>query len=265
VAIPTGTGWLNPQATDAFDFVYGGDTATVAIQYSYLPSWVSVLVDKQRAIDASRALFSAVYEVWKDMPPDDRPKLLVYGLSLGAYGIQGVFSGVEDLVNRTDGALIAGTPNSTPLWRHFVRNRDAGSPERQPVYDGGATVRFFAKSGDFENLGEWTYPHVGYLQHATDGVIWWDWDLLWRQPDWLREPLGDDVNPEMRWYPIVTFLQVSIDQATSGEVPIGHGHNYEDAIVENWLSILPADGLTPDGARAIQNEINTYPLTQSKF
>lgn len=259
VATPTGTGWLEPQIMDAFDYVYGGDTATVATQYSYLPSWASVLVDHERAGAAGRELFNAVYDVWKDLPPDGRPKLLVHGLSLGSSGMQEAFSGVDDLTNRTDGALFAGTPNSTRLWRQFTAGRDTGSPEWQPIYKGGETVRWFASGDDFEKLGNWDQPRIGYLQHASDAVIWWSWDLLWRQPDWLKEPRGPDVNPEMRWYPVVTFVQVSIDQATANQVPSGHGHNYENAIVRNWNSILPS-GLSDDTLDRIQAEIDTYPL-----
>jgi uncharacterized membrane protein len=259
VAMPTGTGWLNPGATDAFDYVYGGDTATAAIQYSYLPSWISFLADRQRAAEAGRELFNAVHAVWKTLPVETRPKLLVYGLSLGSYAIQEAFSGVDDLTNRTDGALFAGTPNSTRLWRQFEQNRAPGSPQWQPIYDDGRTVRWFARDDDFAKLGDWPAPHVGYLQHASDGVIWWDWNLLWQRPEWLHEPRGADVNPAMRWYPLVTFVQVLIDQATANRVPSGHGHNYEKDIVGNWNAILPS-GLPDETLRQIQAEIDTYPL-----
>jgi uncharacterized membrane protein len=41
VATTTGSGWLDPGAIDAFEYLTGGDSATVAMQYSYLPSWIS--------------------------------------------------------------------------------------------------------------------------------------------------------------------------------------------------------------------------------
>ncbi len=262
VVTPTGTGWIEPQIADSFDYVYGGDTATVAIQYSYLPSWISFIVDKQRAADAGRELFNAVYDKWKTLPENARPKLIVHGLSLGSYGMQEPFGDANDLANRVDGALFAGTPNSTALWRQFEKNRDVGSPEWQPVYDNGQTVRWFSHDNDFASPdAPWTYPRIGYLQHPSDGVVWWDWDLLWTQPDWLQEPRGYDVNPGMHWYPVVTFFQVLVDQAVATKVPSGHGHNYENFIVDNWQSILPSPNLTPDAAKKIQDIINTYPLT----
>ena len=45
----------------ALEYMTGGDSAIVAIQYSYLPSWISYLVDQSTAGEAGRALFDAVY------------------------------------------------------------------------------------------------------------------------------------------------------------------------------------------------------------
>ena len=53
VATPTGTGWLDPGAVDTVEYVHRGDTAIVAMQYSYLPSWITILVDPHRSRDAA--------------------------------------------------------------------------------------------------------------------------------------------------------------------------------------------------------------------
>ncbi|MGD9021203.1 MAG: alpha/beta-hydrolase N-terminal domain-containing protein, partial [Lysobacterales bacterium] len=37
IATPTGTGWLDPSAVDTIEYIHRGDTAIVAMQYSYLP------------------------------------------------------------------------------------------------------------------------------------------------------------------------------------------------------------------------------------
>jgi uncharacterized membrane protein len=62
VATTTGSGWLDPGAVDSFEYLTGGDSATVAMQYSYLPSWLSYLVDQKKAREAGRQLFDAVYD-----------------------------------------------------------------------------------------------------------------------------------------------------------------------------------------------------------
>ena len=38
-------------------------------------------------------------------------------------------------------------------------------------------------------------------------------DSLWRKPGWMEPPVGPDVSPELRWYPVVTFLQLLLDMA----------------------------------------------------
>ncbi len=76
VATPTGTGWLDPGAVDTIEYLHSGDTAIVSMQYSYLPSWITILVDPLRSRDSARALFDAVYERWKSFPKDRRPQAL---------------------------------------------------------------------------------------------------------------------------------------------------------------------------------------------
>ncbi|WP_264001364.1 alpha/beta-hydrolase family protein, partial [Mycolicibacterium gadium] len=60
VATTTGTGWINEAEASALEYMYNGDTAIVSMQYSFLPSWLSFLVDKENARQAGQALFEAV-------------------------------------------------------------------------------------------------------------------------------------------------------------------------------------------------------------
>jgi uncharacterized membrane protein len=261
VAGATGTGWLEPQSTDAIEYMWGGDTAIATIQYSYLPSWISFLVDQDRATDAGRALFEAVYATWSTLPVDSRPKLITYGLSLGSFAAQAPFSGVQDLASRTDGALFMGTPNFTQPWRTITGDRDPGSPQWQPVYQQGRTARFAAGEGDLGTPGgSWPMPHVVFMQHASDPVVWWSPDLMSRRPDWLAEPRGPDVSPRTRWIPIITFLQVTVDQFFGVAVPPGHGHNYGNTVVYAWENVVAPPGWTPDQSAALQALIDGLPV-----
>ncbi len=128
VVTTTGSGWVDPGAVDSVEYMTGGDSATVSMQYSYLPSWMSYLVDQERAREAGRALFDAVYDRWSRLPMDNRPRLVVVGESLGSFGGETAFSGEYDLRNRTAGAIFAGPPNFNVLYREFVDGRDVGSP-----------------------------------------------------------------------------------------------------------------------------------------
>ena len=140
-------GGSTPRWWTRFEYLTHGDAATVAIQYSYLPSWMSYLVDQSKAREAGRALFDAVYDPWSKLPAGQRPRLFVAGESLGSFGGETAFSGEYDLRNRTSGTLFAGPPNFNTLFREFSDHRDPGSPEIQPVYKDGRTVRFTNDAG----------------------------------------------------------------------------------------------------------------------
>lgn len=79
--------------------------------------------------------------------------------------------------------------------------------------------------------------------------------LLLREPTWLREPKGRDVLPDMRWYPFVTFWQVSADMAYATAVPAGHGHNYGSEEVDAWADIAPPAGWTPEKTARLRSII----------
>jgi len=261
VAGATGTGWLEPQSADAIEYMWGGDTAIATIQYSFLPSWISFLVDQDRATEAGQALFEAVYEKWSMMSETTRPKLITYGLSLGSFAAQAAFGGVQDMATRTDGALFQGTPNFSEPWATVQERRDAGSPEWQPIYQEGQTVRFAAAEGDLAKPGgPWQQPRVVFMQHASDPVVWWSYDLLLTEPDWLKEPRGSDVSPETRWFPLITFLQVTVDQFFGVSVPVGHGHNYSNTIVYAWGNVVPPPEWNAAKADELQTLINAIPV-----
>ena len=252
VATTTGSGWVNEAPSTSLEYLHNGDTAIAAMQYSYLPSPLAFLADRGTPQEAGRALFEAVYAVWEQLPEDDRPSLVVFGESLGSYGGQAAFSGVDDMAARVDGALWIGTPNFTEPWGRITEGRDAGSPERLPVVDGGEHVRFVDTPEALTALGPWEAPRIVYLQHATDPVVWWSPDLILQQPDWLREDLAPSVNPDMQWYPFVTFWQVTVDMAFSIDMPDGYGHNYELGTVDSWAAIVPPEGWTESDTSALR-------------
>ncbi|WP_051276812.1 alpha/beta-hydrolase family protein [Marmoricola sp. URHB0036] len=248
VATTTGTGWVEPSASSSFEYLNDGDSAIVAMQYSHLPSWMSYLVDHTAARVAGRDLFDAVYDHWSRLPADHRPKLYVFGESLGSFGGENAFSGEADLANRTDGVLFVGPPSFNPLYREFVDSRDAGSPEIEPVYRDGRIIRFANRASD--NIPPedrpWTGTRVLYLQQPSDPITWWSPDLLWHRPDWLTEARGSDVSDSMRWIPVVTFWQVTADLALGFSTPPGHGHNFSGEHVDGWNAILQPQGWTPE-------------------
>ncbi|MFJ3513974.1 alpha/beta hydrolase [Streptomyces sp. NPDC090131] len=261
VMTTTGSGWVDPAAVDSFEYLGNGDSASVAIQYSYLPSWMSYLVDQSKAREAGRDLFDAVYDKWSKLPQDQRPRLFVAGESLGSFGGETAFSGEYDLRNRTAGTVFAGPPNFNTLFREFSDHRDAGSPEIEPVYREGRTVRFTddPATGLPPADRPWDGTRVLYLMHPSDPIVWWSPRLALSEPDWIGEKPGTDVLGAMVWIPFVTFWQVTADLPFSTGVPDGHGHTYKAAYVDAWNAVMRPDGFTAQDLDRLQNIVSPPP------
>ncbi|WAC92715.1 alpha/beta hydrolase [Mycobacterium sp. Aquia_213] len=247
VATTTGTGWINEAEASALEYMYNGNTAIVSMQYSFLPSWLSFLVDKENARHAGQALFEAVDKLIRQLPEGHRPKLVVFGESLGSFGGEAPFMSLNNVVARTDGALFSGPTFNNTIWTDLTATRDGGSPEWLPIYNDGLNVRFIARPTNLDRPKDpWGAPRVVYLQHASDPIAWWTPDLLFSEPDWLRERRGYDVLPQTNWIPVVTFLQVSADMAVAVDVPDGHGHRYVADVANGWAAVLSPPGWTPE-------------------
>jgi uncharacterized membrane protein len=181
------------------------------------------------------------------MPEAQRPKLVVFGESLGSFGGEAPFMSLNNVLARTDGALFSGPTFNNTIWTQLTATRDRGSPEWLPIYNDGQNVRFVARPS---NLGRpdsvWDHPRVIYLQHASDPIAWWTPGLLFKSPGWLREKRGYDVLPQTHWIPVVTFLQVSADMAVAVDVPDGHGHHYVADVANGWADVLSPPGWTPE-------------------
>jgi uncharacterized membrane protein len=238
VATPTGTGWLDPSAVDTLEYLHGGDTAIVSTQYSYLPSWITLLVDPRRSIESAEALFDEIYSYWKTLPRDSRPKLYLHGLSLGSLGSEvsaDLFTIFEDPI---DGAVWSGPPFPSHNWKLIVQNRNDGSPAWMPKFRDGRMLRFTSQTNSLEPEMPWGSMRSVYVQYASDPMIWFSPDLAWNRPDWLGDNRGPDVSPHLRWYPIVTFLQVAFDLPVATGVPLGFGHNYSpSSYIDAWIAV----------------------------
>lgn len=244
VATPTGTGWLDPAAVDTVEILHGGDTAIVSLQYSYLPSWMTILIEPERASRAAKALFSVVYRKWASLPKDTRPKLYLHGLSLGALGSQDSADIITIMSDLIDGAVWSGPPFPSTLWQKLVVDRNPNSPEWDPKFQDGSLVRF-SINGDGLNTAKapWGPLRLVYLQHASDPMVHFSYKLATNSPDWLSGIRGPDVSAYFKWFPIVTFLQVAFDLPAATSVPIGFGHNYAPwEYIGAWVAVTNPKG-----------------------
>ncbi|MGL4178342.1 MAG: alpha/beta-hydrolase family protein [Dermatophilaceae bacterium] len=84
VAIPTGSGWVNPDFVAGTERRFGAEVATVSMQYDDRPSWLAFLLGRRDAVDGARALLDAVAAEVARLPVEQRPQVHVVGESLGA-------------------------------------------------------------------------------------------------------------------------------------------------------------------------------------
>ncbi|WP_062078824.1 alpha/beta-hydrolase family protein [Demequina globuliformis] len=260
VAGTTGTGWLDPAAIDGFEYLHAGDTALVTLQYGATPSPVSAILTPDLATTGTSALFDAVYDWWSALPSDSRPQLTVYGLSLGSYGMNAAFDSEEELLATTQGAVLAGTPSFTALWRDLQNARVDGSPYALPVLDDGRSVRWTDDTGVLaQQGGVWNEPRVAYLQHGNDPIVWIGPSVVWSKPEWLEDgERSEQLSDDMVWIPGVTAFQGVIDLILSQNVPEDAGHKYGNLALDALHEVSGDAELSDEALTRIRTLIATY-------
>ena len=248
VVVPTGTGMIDPGALDTVEYLHKGDIASVAMQYSYLASWLSLLVEPDYGAEAGNALFREVYAYWSSLPRDSRPKLYLHGLSLGAMNSELSASLYDVVADPFQGALWSGPPFPSRTWRSVTNDRNPGSPEWLPRFRDASIFRFTNQNNalDIPDVS-WGPIRIVYLQYASDPITFFDAATLYREPDWMKGPRGPDVSEQVRWYPLITMLQLVVDMAIATTSPVGYGHVFAPQhYIDAWLAVTDPPNITAD-------------------
>lgn len=199
VAMPPGTGWLDPGAMDTVEYMHGGDIATISTQYSYFQSPLALILETQAGLEQAEALISTVHSYWRDLPDDARPRIYIHGLSLGAWSSMhgtDLFALLDDPI---DGAMWAGPPFPSRMWQGIVASRNADSPYITPELGNGQLVRFANHYKDAGGPEGWGDMRIVYLQYSSDPIVFFESSSLFRKPEWMTEDPGPDVSPHMRF------------------------------------------------------------------
>lgn len=257
VVTPTGTGWIDPAAMDTVEYLHHGDVASVAMQYSYLNSPLSLLFQPDYGAEAARALFSAIYGYWTTLPKERRPKLYLHGLSLGAMNSEKSAELFETIGDPIAGALWSGAPFESRIWRAVTANRNPGSPAWLPEFGDGRLVRFMNQNGPtVPTDAPWGPMRVVYLQYASDAITFFAYRDAYQAPAWMTAPRGPDVSPELRWYPIVTMLQLALDMAVANGTPMGFGHVYApEHYVDAWIAVTDVQDWSADALARLKDHL----------
>lgn len=235
VESPAGSGYANPSPVDILEIMSLGDSAVVVVGYGLLPSFLS-LDRVDLAARTQKLLLDRIREELADRPR--RPRLLVYGESLGARVQQAAIpGGTADLdAYGIDHALWVGTPGgrSSVAFHEAVQGESLtiDRPELipQPVPD--------------------PRPRVWFLEHDGDPVVRFEPSVARRRPPWLaRRPRGRNVPEGMVWFPGITWAQVLVDTVFATNVRPGkfesRGHDYR---ADLGGTVPLAFGFDPDPA-----------------
>lgn len=253
IAMPTGTGWLDPGAVDTVEYMHGGNIATIATQYSYFQSPLALILETRSGLDQADALISTVHGYWRDLAEDTRPRLYIHGLSLGAWSSMhgtDLFALLDDPI---DGAFWAGPPFPSSLWQGIVASRDPGSAYVAPDLGAGRLVRFASHTKDAGGPDGWGDMRIAFLQYSSDPIVLYEPASVFRAPAWMNEAPGADVSPNMRFMPVVTQFQLAVDLALANTAPDGHGHAYYGPdYIGPWVAVTaPRNWSADDTSRLI--------------
>jgi uncharacterized membrane protein len=250
---PTGTGYGNYAAAGALELLSLGDCANVAMQYGARPSPISLdrVSEGRKQV---RLLVDAIHAKLSERPADHRPKVIMFGESLGAWSSQDAFmdQGTQGLVDvGIDYAIWIGTPMESK-WKEQVLRDDRPDVDRSLL-------------GEFNDVGEWEAlsaeerEPIRYVMitHYNDGVAKFGAALAVQAPEWLGDPESrpPTVPKSQRWIPITTFVQALIDTKNAARVVPGvfdaDGHDYRGDLVPFFSALLGFDASAERQAKIV--------------
>ncbi len=71
----------------------------------------------------------------------------------------------------------------------------------------------------------------------------------------MTGPRGPDVSSDLRWYPVVTLLQLALDMAMATTAPMGHGHVYApEHYIDAWIEVTGVQGWRAEQITRLKRE-----------
>ena len=229
---PTGSGYINYVMAESLEYLTRGDCAIVTMQYSLLPSSMS-LTRTSLAVDQNRSIMHAISGYMRGMDPAKRPRLVAFGESLGALTMQDIWAHRSVEAMERDfihSSLYVGTPSATQFAHHWRISPEKIDPQGKLIE--------LDNFGDFLDLPadrQQVIRHV-LVSHYDDPIPKFGTNLLMRRPWWLGPA---DLRPprvprSAEWAPWTTFVLPAIDLLNAMEVVPGtfgrRGHDYREDI-----------------------------------
>jgi uncharacterized membrane protein len=263
---PTGTGWVDHTLIETAEFLTRGDIATCCIQYGRYPSFLSV---QKVALGQGqfRLLLWGIRQRLAERPPERRPRVLVFGESLGAWTSSDVvmFQGIEGFDHYgIDRALWVGLPWLAKWSRSgMARGSSALVPE--------GTVRVFDRHEQLAELSDEQRARLRavILSHDNDPIAVLGPELLIRRPWWLADRRrGRGVPAAMHWRPLVTFVQTAMDAANAMVSVPGQfgsfGHDYRADMVRFVRDAYGLPAATEEQLGRIEETLRSLELERAQ-
>jgi uncharacterized membrane protein len=263
---PTGTGWVDQAMIDAAEILTRGDIATACIQYGRGPSFLEV-----QKVHLGRSQFRGL--LWgvkmrlQSIPPEQRPTILVFGESLGAWSSSDVVmhQGIGGFDHYgIDRALWFGLPGLAKWSKTGMRQ---GSTDLVPP----GTVAAFDRFEQYEELTPEAREKLRavVVDHDNDPIAQMSVRLAVKRPEWLTgTERGRGVAATLRWIPLITFVQILVDATNAMRVVPGEfksfGHDYRADTPDFVNAAYQLDAVTPEQMEAIHTTLGQRELERGE-
>lgn len=242
---PTGTGWVDHTVVESAEILARGDIATACIQYGKAPSFLEL-----QGVSLGRAQFRqllwGVRQRLRTTPPENRPKVLVFGESLGAWSSSDVVMhlGIDGFDHYgIDKALWFGLPGLARWSKTGMREG------RNPLTPAG-TVGAFDHFDDYSSLSddERESLRAVIVDHDNDPIAQMSLRNAVKRPQWLDGERGRNVPEGMTWTPLITFIHVLADAMNAMVTVPGEyksfGHDYRADTLAFVNAVFGMDDIT---------------------
>lgn len=262
---PTGTGWVDHTVVETAEILSRGDVASVCIQYGKAPSFLEV-----QGVSLGRAQFRqllwGVRQRLMAVPEGERPRVLVFGESLGAWSGSDVImhQGIAGFDHYgIENALWFGLPGLARWSRTGMREgRNALTPQ--------GTVGAFDRFEQYEKLSnsEKDALRAVIVDHDNDPISQMSLRLAVKRPIWLNGEPRRNVPEGMRWQPIITFIQVLVDAMNAMVTVPGEyksfGHDYRGDTLDFVAAAYDLPEVGDDQRKAIHETLIARELDRAR-
>lgn len=255
IASPTGVGYVSYVFTETLEYLTGGDCATVVPQYALVPSALA-LFDTHDGVNLQRRVIELVRDRIASMKPEDRPRLVQFGESLGAQVAMDVAhpDGTE-VYDRLglDAGLYLGVPFRTAVWNSWRANPGGVDPHGR--------FTLVASSAELgRDRAARPGPRHVLVVHDDDPVNKFSYRMVVQRPWWMGPPTTRPpmVPRETVWRPVTTFALTLVDLVNGMNFKPGtfvrQGHDYRIDTLEavQWAYGLPC---SPEVAASIDQAL----------